>query len=99
MKELRPLIWKSGRLFIIDQRLLPAREKWVELKSEKDVFRAIRDMLIRGAPAIGIVAAFGFYLGFRKIKKYKREILENKASEIAAFLNSARPTACLLYTS
>ncbi len=59
MKTLQPLLYRNKRLFIIDQRLLPHKERWVELRSEGDVARAIKDMLIRGAPAIGIVAEKG----------------------------------------
>ncbi len=93
MKELTPLVWKNRRLYIIDQRLLPHKTKWVKLRDHNDVYRAIRDMLIRGAPAIGIVAAFGFCLGFRSVKTEDREVLKERITEIADLLGSARPTA------
>jgi len=93
MKELCPLIWKGGRLFVIDQRVLPHKEVWLELKSDRDVYRAIRDMVIRGAPAIGIVAAFGILLkartmGNRNIKGFMKGIVES-----VGYLRKARPTA------
>ncbi|MCX7944894.1 MAG: S-methyl-5-thioribose-1-phosphate isomerase [Deltaproteobacteria bacterium] len=93
MRELSPLRWRDKRLYIIDQRLLPAKEKWVELKDERDVFFAIRDMQIRGAPAIGIVAAFGFLLGLRRLKFRSRKYVVKKLRHIHRFLGSARPTA------
>ncbi len=93
MRELRPLLWREKRLFVIDQRLLPAKEKWIELKNENDVLRAIKDMLIRGAPAIGIVAAFGFLLGMKKCQYKNKRDLIHKMDKIERLLSSARPTA------
>lgn len=93
MVDVQPLIFRDNRLFIVDQRLLPGREKWIELKNEVDVARAIRDMLIRGAPAIGIVAAFGFYLGFRSLKIKDRKKIKIRLIKISKLLKSTRPTA------
>ncbi|MGC8928474.1 MAG: S-methyl-5-thioribose-1-phosphate isomerase [Myxococcota bacterium] len=93
MKELAPLIWKEKRLFVVDQRLLPHQERWIELKDEKDVYKAIKDMVIRGAPAIGIVAAFGFLLGVRNLKLSDDDKLRIRIREIGEYLRSARPTA------
>lgn len=93
MRGLSPIIWKKGRLFVVDQRLLPLKEKWIELRNVKDVYNAIKNMVIRGAPAIGIVAAFGFYLAIRSIKSKERSIIEREAERTASYLGSARPTA------
>lgn len=93
MKELRPLVWKEKRLFVIDQRLLPHQERWIELKDERDVYKAIKDMVIRGAPAIGIVAAFGFLLGAKRILSSNPQKDLEHLKEIAQYLKSARPTA------
>jgi len=93
MKEVKPLIWKSGRLYVIDQRMLPHTEKWIELETEKSVFVAIRDMIIRGAPAIGIVAAFGIVLRARALTQKNRERMMREINEAVEYLKSARPTA------
>ena len=63
--EVRPFIWKGDALMLLDQRLLPQKEVWLELKTHHDVAKAIREMAVRGAPAIGCVAAYGFLLGIR----------------------------------
>ncbi len=93
MKELTPLIWRENRLFVIDQRLLPHREKWLELKTDRDVYNAIKSMVIRGAPAIGIVAAFGFVLKMKNIKSRRVADLKVELYNSANMLKSARPTA------
>jgi methylthioribose-1-phosphate isomerase len=89
MKELRPLVWRGKRLFVIDQRLLPHQERWIELKDERDVYKAIKDMVIRGAPAIGIVAAFGFLLGARRILSSNPQKDSESLKKIAQYLKSA----------
>ena len=54
-----PLRWDSGRLQMLDQRRLPVEEVWLELKTHEDVAEASREMGVRGAPAIGVAAAYG----------------------------------------
>jgi methylthioribose-1-phosphate isomerase len=79
-----PLRWTGTALELLDQRLLPREERWVECHDAGSVAAAIRDMIIRGAPAIGVAAAFGMALA-----ALRRENLE----EAAATLKSSRPTA------
>jgi methylthioribose-1-phosphate isomerase len=55
----------SGTLHLLDQRLLPAREVWTQFQSVDEVARAISDMVVRGAPAIGVSAAYGMVLAAR----------------------------------
>ena len=57
-----PLRWTGHSLELLDQRLLPGEEKWVECRTAESVASAIRDMVVRGAPAIGVAAAFGVAL-------------------------------------
>ena len=57
-----PLRWTGTALELLDQRLLPEEERWVECRDAGSVAMAIRDMIVRGAPAIGIAAAFGMAL-------------------------------------
>jgi len=59
---MQPICWKNRKLTLLDQRLLPAREAWVTCETPAAVAAAIRDMVVRGAPAIGIAAAFGLAL-------------------------------------
>src|SRR6185295_2328434 len=60
---IEPIRWKGDRLELLDQRLLPDQTVYVTCKSAADVAAAIRDMVVRGAPAIGCAAAFGVALG------------------------------------
>jgi methylthioribose-1-phosphate isomerase len=73
---------------MLDQRELPARELYHRLESVDDVARGIRDMVVRGAPAIGISAAYGFVLAARR----GRDL-----SEAAKLLSASRPTAVNLF--
>ncbi len=59
---IRPMRWESGQLLMLDQRVLPHQETWLQLESWEDVARAIADMAVRGAPAIGVAAAYGMAL-------------------------------------
>ncbi|HEY6000335.1 MAG TPA: S-methyl-5-thioribose-1-phosphate isomerase, partial [bacterium] len=59
------LRWKRGRLELLDQTLLPGRVVYRPLRTAAEVAAAIRDMLVRGAPAIGVTAAFGMALAAR----------------------------------
>ncbi|MCA9793117.1 MAG: S-methyl-5-thioribose-1-phosphate isomerase [Candidatus Eremiobacteraeota bacterium] len=59
---MRPIEWRDDHVTLIDQRLLPLEEVWVDCKDYQEVARAIREMWIRGAPAIGIAAAYGLAL-------------------------------------
>ena len=59
---IEPIRWTGGSLELLDQRLLPEKVSYVSCRSAADVARAIRDMVVRGAPAIGCAAAFGLVL-------------------------------------
>ena len=58
-EEVRPLYFADGRLKILDQRLLPHEVRYVTCGTAEEVAGAIRTMIVRGAPAIGVAAAFG----------------------------------------
>ncbi len=58
-----PVKWNDGAVEMLDQRLLPNEEKWLTLRSYTEVADAIREMVVRGAPAIGVSAAYGMALG------------------------------------
>lgn len=86
-------IWMEddpGTVKVIDQRKLPFELQAMDLRTSDDVFFAIREMVVRGAPLIGVTAAFGLYLAARNSdsEDWCREM-----KEAAAHLNSARPTA------
>jgi len=64
----RTIEWTNGRVVMIDQRLLPTREVYRVYSHYREVAAAIKDMVIRGAPAIGVAAAMGIALGARGLK-------------------------------
>lgn len=64
-ERVKAIEWRDGTLRLLDQRLLPQEEVWLEHESAAEVAKAIRDMVVRGAPAIGISAAYGIVLGAR----------------------------------
>jgi len=94
-EPLRTLYWDNGSLFLLDQRLLPGQISYLECRSAAEVFAAIRAMVVRGAPAIGLSAAFGMVLGARHLaaEGLSGPALRQQLAEIAARLRSARPTA------
>ena len=59
------VVWQNDRLYLLDQRLLPEQERYVELQSCSETTAAIRSMVGRGAPAIGITAAYAVVLAAR----------------------------------
>lgn len=87
----------NDRLFIIDQRFLPAEEKILELRDEKEVQSAIRGMAVRGAPAIGIVAAYGVYVSLKNRGYADQQSFFKAAYAIIELIASSRPTAYNLF--
>ena len=88
---LQPVRIERDRVVVLDQRALPFKEIWVEVFDVQGVFNVIRDMVVRGAPAIGITAAGGIYLAALKWDK-KKPLLEHLVNS-GEFLKQARPTA------
>ncbi|MEO2069097.1 MAG: S-methyl-5-thioribose-1-phosphate isomerase [Desulfurobacteriaceae bacterium] len=99
IKDIRPLKWTGESLLLLDQRKLPLEEKWIECKTYEDVAQAIEQMVVRGAPAIGVVAAYGVALGAKQILKETKSFVEFKArlELIISRLAATRPTAVNLF--
>ncbi len=95
IKDIKPLEFKQNKLYVINQLKLPHQVEWVELKTYQDVAKAIKDMIIRGAPLIGIVGAYGFAIGISQITH--DEDIKSKAQEIYTTLKNTRPTAVNLF--
>lgn len=85
--------WTGDSLKIIDQTKLPRQVVYLELKTLEAVFEAIKKLKVRGAPAIGIAAAFGLYLGLRDKNFANKDDLLSNARSAAEYLCGARPTA------
>ncbi|MFA6844804.1 MAG: S-methyl-5-thioribose-1-phosphate isomerase [Sphaerochaetaceae bacterium] len=89
------LEFKNDQLVLIDQRVLPTQLTYFTCKNYQDVEFAIRDMVVRGAPAIGATAAYGFYMAARSLIDGKD--FQARLFEASDFLNAARPTAVNLH--
>ena len=79
-----PIRWSGSTLQLLDQRLLPGAEVWVDCRTSQEVAAAIRDMIVRGAPAIGVSAAYGMALA---------KLGGEDIADAAAVLKASRPTA------
>ena len=83
----------AEELVILDQTLLPNEEKFLRLTTAEEMYNAIKLLRVRGAPAIGICAAYSLYSLARTIQEDTSEGFLTKLKEYAAYLNSSRPTA------
>lgn len=95
-KELRPLLWKDGKLVLLDQTRLPEKEIYITCADFRQVAEAICCLAVRGAPAIGVAAAFGLVLGAKEILA-KRGDLRLELPAVFEELKSTRPTAVNLF--
>src|SRR3990170_1854547 len=90
---MRTVFWEDNQLKMIDQRILPGRFEIVSFKDHVSVVQAIKDMVVRGAPAIGAAAAFGLALaGYESASSSSRELLDDLQAA-SNTLKAARPTA------
>src|SRR5499427_3333566 len=88
---------EDDAVVMIDQRKLPAQEIYVRCKTAAEVARAIKTMVIRGAPAIGVAAAMGIALGVRKSKATGTQKLAAEFYKLCELMASTRPTAVNLF--
>ncbi len=97
MKTVNTVEWTDKGVVMIDQRLLPEKEVYRTYKNHKDVAKAIKDMVVRGAPAIGVSAAMGVALGASKVKTKEIKVFKKEFGAISKLLASTRPTAVNLF--
>lgn len=94
MNEFFTIDWQDGAVVMLDQRLLPTKEVYRTYHNYRGVARAITDMVIRGAPAIGVAAAMGIALGARQLKKIGIPAEFDRLCQVFA---ATRPTAVNLF--
>lgn len=87
------LRWHSQRLYIIDQTKLPAAFVEQEQTTIEQVYDSIKALKVRGAPAIGVAAAYGLVVGLKSQLELAPEVFHDKIKSLAAYLDSSRPTA------
>ncbi len=93
MTEIRPIHWSDGKLLLLDQTRLPAEETTVTVTRYEDAAIAIREMRVRGAPAIGVTAAYAMAMAAREIQANDRSEFFAGMEAAADIVKSARPTA------
>jgi methylthioribose-1-phosphate isomerase len=91
---IHPVQWRNGAVVLLDQRLLPTQEVYRVYRQHRDVARAIRDMVVRGAPAIGVTAAMGIALGMRNAAS---DSLGRTFEQLCRTFAATRPTAVNLF--
>ncbi|WP_139490537.1 S-methyl-5-thioribose-1-phosphate isomerase [Brevibacillus dissolubilis] len=94
---LAPVKWEEDRLLLLDQTLLPTQTLYLDLTKIEEVWAAIRHLQVRGAPAIGMAAAYGLYLGIREIEATDFDAFWAQVEEKASYLATSRPTAVNLF--
>ncbi|AKG21950.1 S-methyl-5-thioribose-1-phosphate isomerase [Calothrix sp. 336/3] len=92
-----PVIWHNDSVSLIDQTRLPGEYSFVEISRSADMAQAIKTMIVRGAPAIGVAAAYGMYLGAREIATENRDEFLRCLEQVAEMLRATRPTAVNLF--
>jgi len=89
--------WQDDTVVMIDQRKLPTKEVYVQCKTAREVARAIKTMVIRGAPAIGVAAAMGLALGVRRSRATGTTQLATEFYKLCDLFAATRPTAVNLF--
>jgi methylthioribose-1-phosphate isomerase len=89
--------WKDDAVVMIDQRKLPAAEVYVSCRTANDVAKAIKTMVIRGAPAIGVAAAMGIALGMQRSRATGTKQFTTEFQKLCDMMAATRPTAVNLF--
>jgi methylthioribose-1-phosphate isomerase len=95
--RVRAIRWTGTTLELLDQRRLPREETWVSCGTAEQVAQAIRDLVVRGAPAIGISAAYGVCLAALAIENEGRKVTAEALKPAFDLLAASRPTAVNLF--
>lgn len=97
MRKISPLLYSRNYVKLVDQRKLPCELRYVRCRTAKDIFTAIRTMKIRGAPAIGVAAAFGVSLAAQRSAKKDTKAFIADMENTIHYLSKSRPTAVNLF--
>ncbi len=99
MEVVKSVKWEDGKLIVVDQTLLPVEYREVELKTVEDVASAIKRLVVRGAPLIGVVAGYGVVVGAKRLieKGLKGKKLREEIENAVELLRRTRPTAYNLF--
>ena len=95
--KFKTIEWKEDRVRLLDQRRLPNEVRYIDCKDASAVAQAIRNMTIRGAPAIGVAAAMGVALAAKKIRSHRPGLFRQSMEEVCHQMRQTRPTAVNLF--
>jgi len=95
--SIQPIEWRDNKLHLLDQRQLPQQQLWLDYEHSDDVAKAIYEMVVRGAPAIGITAAYGVVLAARHAWNLAGVNWQQAMTAPLAHLAGSRPTAVNLH--
>jgi len=96
-EKVKALEWRDNALYLLDQRLLPQQEHWQRYETAAQVAQAIREMRVRGAPAIGVAAAFAIVLAAQQHLANQTDDLSSALQADFVVLAESRPTAVNLF--
>jgi methylthioribose-1-phosphate isomerase len=97
MSDLVPVEWRNNKLILLDQTRLPQEEVYLEISDYREVAEAIKRLAVRGAPAIGVAAAYGVALGAQPIYAETKDEFLTQLSKVTRTLWDSRPTARNLF--
>lgn len=92
-----PVRFEYERLMILDQTRLPEKEKYIEIRTKEQLWDAIRKLKVRGAPAIGVAAAYGLYVAVRELDSRDFMDFARDLHNAKQYIATARPTAVNLF--
>jgi len=95
--EIKTIEWKNNSIKIIDQTKLPLKLEYLYIKNIKVLWRAIKELKVRGAPALGAAAALGVYLGIKNSKTNNFTDFSKELDKVSKYIASCRPTARNLF--
>ena len=95
--NIRTIEWKNNRIKLIDQTKLPGELEYSYIDNLKDLWKAIKVLQVRGAPALGAAAALGIYLGIKDSRAKNFTQFSRELDRVARYIASARPTARNLF--
>jgi len=95
--KFKTIEWKGDHVRLLDQRKLPLRVRYLDCRDASSIARAIQNMAIRGAPAIGVAAAMGIALAAKKIPSQRTEIFRRRIEKVCQQMGQTRPTAVNLF--
>ncbi len=93
MTEIEPIRWQDDHLVLLDQTLLPQRQEWRAIRTYQESIEAIQRMRVRGAPAIGVTAAYALALASRQVDEASMPAFLERLQAMGQELSAARPTA------